>query len=113
MEQKMTKSQYMLARPPMTLELIEEAKAAIFRNKFNNFFTKFALISKDEPDFLHIYDVGSSRKDKYVFMDKVIATLKCVGQIKEIDVREDDETVRFWVNDSEYAIIPYVEEESK
>lgn len=108
MEQQMTKSEFMKMRPPITNELLIEAKKMIEKTKFLPFVTKYALICKHDENYCKIFNLlVNNPYNKSRLIDTVIGELRKFGQIKEIDVREDDETVRFWIDDLEYALIPY------
>lgn len=108
MKQEMTKSAYMKMRPPITMEILLDAKEMIEETKFLPFVTKYALICKHDENYCKIFNLlVNNPYNKGRLIDEVISELGKFGQIKEIDVREDDETVRFWINDLEYALIPY------
>lgn len=108
MEQQMTKSDFMKMRPPITDELLHKAKECILNTKFLPFVTKYALISKHDENYCKIFNLlVNNLYNRSRLVDSVIGELKGFGPIKEIDVREDDETVRFWINEFEYALIPY------
>lgn len=104
--------EYMVLMPEITKEDLELAKQDIADNKFLPFQKTYAIVSRENQDYLKLFTLEKNTKEERKrIVNEVIKELQRFGRIKEIDVREDDESVHFWIDGSEYGFLPYESEE--
>jgi hypothetical protein len=106
-EDKMRIEDYMLMRPEITESLIKEAVSHM-HTKVVPFISEYIILCAKDENFEKKFILKENTKEgREELFYSIINFLKTLGKIKEIDVRESDDTIRFWIQDVEYAFIPY------